>query len=136
MRCLCRMKWMLLCAILCFLSGPEAMPRQQNAGSELVHSSGIEIFHGYLIDLVCAKEEATRLAELGAHHTRKCLEMPACIKGGFGVLLSSNEVLSFDQRGNQLALALVSRRRHREKGFVIKVRGKYTDGCVEVFRID
>jgi hypothetical protein len=68
---------------------------QQNAGSRLLHSSRIETFHGYLIDLVCMKEEADQLEELGAKHTRKCLEMPACIRGGFGLLLSSNEVLSF-----------------------------------------
>jgi hypothetical protein len=96
---------------------------------------GKEIVRGYLVDLVCVKEEAGRLNDLGPNHTRKCLQMPACLQGGYAVLLPSNEVLAFDDRGNELARKLIAAR-HQEKGFLIKATGRREGKRLRVLRIE
>jgi hypothetical protein len=87
-----------------------------------------ESVRGYLVDTVCVKEEAAHLADLGVKHTRKCLQMLACRKSGYALLLPShnhnnNDVLRFDKRGNQLATRLVNGR-HAEGGWLLQVTGK------------
>lgn len=94
-----------------------------------------EAVRGYLVDLVCVKEEAGKLGQLGPNHTKKCLEMPACIQGGYAVLLPSNEVLAFDEHGNQLARKFVTAR-HQEKAFAIKVTGSREGSTFHVLRIE
>ena len=88
-----------------------------------------ESVRGYLVDTVCVKEEAAQLDALGIKHTRKCLQMPACRESGYALLLSSpnhkNDVLRFDDRGNQLAARLVNGR-HAEGGWLLRVTGKRT----------
>lgn len=86
-----------------------------------------ESVHGYLVDTVCVKEEAAQLAQLGAKHTKKCLEMPACRESGYALLLPShnNDVLHFDRRGNELAAKLVSGHRI-ESGWLLQATGKRT----------
>ncbi len=103
-------------------ANPDATPRK-------------EAVRGYLVDLVCVKEEAGKIAELGPNHTRKCLQMPACIQGGYAVLLPSNEVLAFDEHGNELARKLVASR-HQEKGFVVKATGTREGDHLHVLRIE
>ena len=39
-----------------------------------------ESVRGYLVDTLCAKEEAAQLAQLGLKHTKKCLA-DACLPG-------------------------------------------------------
>jgi hypothetical protein len=86
-----------------------------------------ESVRGYLVDTVCVKEEAAQLDALGIKHTRKCLQMPACRESGYALLLSSpnhkNDVLRFDDRGNQLAARLVNGR-HAEGGWLLQATGK------------
>jgi hypothetical protein len=90
---------------------------------------------GHLVDMVCVKEEAARLPELGPRHTRKCLQMPACRESGYGLLLPSNEVLRFDQRGNDLATKLVSER-HPESGWLLRAQGKQAGGMFAVTTLE
>jgi hypothetical protein len=77
---------------------------------------------GYLVDMVCVREEAGKLPDLGPKHSRKCLQMPACVASGYAILLPSNEVLKFDARGNDLTARLV-RAGHRDTGWLVKVTG-------------
>jgi len=98
-------------------------------------STGRETLRGYLVDLVCVKEEAGKLSELGPSHTRKCLQMPACVQGGYAILLPSNEVLAFDDHGNELARKRVGSG-HQEKGWLVKVTGVRTANQLRVLRIE
>jgi hypothetical protein len=86
-----------------------------------------ESVRGYLVDTLCAKEEAAQLAQLGLKHTKKCLTMPACRESGYALLLpsSNNHVLHFDKRGNDLAAKLVSERR-LESGWLLRATGRRT----------
>lgn len=94
-----------------------------------------ESVRGYLLDTVCIKEEAGKLPDLGPNHTRKCLQMPACVQGGYAVLLPSNEVLTFDEHGNELARKLIASS-HKEKGFAIKATGIREGDHFRVLRIE
>lgn len=79
---------------------------------------------GYLVDSVCVKEESAQLTQLGSKHTRKCLQMPPCRESGYALLLPpNNDVLHFDQRGNDLALKLVNAQ-HLESGWLLQVTGQ------------
>ena len=94
-----------------------------------------EILRGYLVDLVCVKEEASRLSNLGATHTRKCLQMPVCNQGGYALLLPSNEVLAFDNRGNELARKLIAAGR-QERSIIIKATGIREGSTFHVLRME
>src|SRR5438270_14102219 len=83
---------------------------------------GKETVSGYLVDLVCVKEEAGKVADFGPGHSKKCLEMPVCSRGGYAILLPSKEVLSLDDRSNELARKLISNS-HKENGFALKATG-------------
>jgi hypothetical protein len=109
-------------APLAHAANPDAAPRK-------------EAVRGYLVDLVCVKEEAGKLDVLGPNHTKKCLQMPACVQGGYAVLLPSNEVLAFDEHGNELARKLVASR-HQEKGFVVKATGTREGDLLHVLKIE
>jgi hypothetical protein len=87
-----------------------------------------ESVRGYLVDTVCVKEEAAQLSVLGSKHTKKCLQMPACRESGYALLLASsnnNDVLRFDNRGNDLAGKLVDSHRV-ESGWLLQATGKRT----------
>ena len=62
---------------------------------------------GYLIDLACARERKDEEPDLGAKHTKKCMQMPACDRSGFGLLTDANELLPFDENGNSRVRALL-----------------------------
>jgi hypothetical protein len=94
-----------------------------------------ETVRGYLVDLVCVKEEAGKFPGFGPNHSRKCLLMPACSRRGYAVLLPSSEVLSFDDHGNELARKLIASR-HQEKGFVVKATGTRQGDHFLVMRIE
>jgi hypothetical protein len=81
-----------------------------------------ETLRGYLVDLVCMKEESGKVVDFGPNHTKKCLQMPACSQGGYALLLPSKEVLVFDDNGNTLARKLIAAR-NQEKGFIVKATG-------------
>jgi hypothetical protein len=68
----------------------------------------------------CLRQGRNRkIPDLGPNHTRKCLQMPACIQGGYAILLPSNQELAFDYHGNELAQKWLASQ-HQEKGIVIK----------------
>lgn len=98
--------------------------------ADLAPKTGLqESVRGYLVDTLCVKEEAAQLAGLGPKHTRKCLQMPACRKSGYALLLPShnNDVLRLDKRGNDLAAKLINAG-HLESGWLLRATGKRTGG--------
>src|SRR5690242_12841628 len=97
---------------------------------------GQESVRGYLVDMLCVKEEAAHLAELGPRHTKKCLQMPACRQSGYALLLpSTHDVLRLDQRGNELAAKLLDSHR-LESGWLVQVRGKRSDDQFAVIALE
>lgn len=123
-RCIVYQLLLVLCLPLCLGAAPKS------AGT-----AGKEVLRGYLVDLVCVKEEAGKIPDLGPNHTRKCLQMPACIQGGYAILLPSNQVLAFDANGNELARKFLNSRR-QEKGIVVKATGLRDGDTFRVQRIE
>lgn len=105
------------------------------AATDSAGSPHREILRGYLVDMVCMKEEAGKFTDFAPNHSKKCLQMPACIQGGYGILLSSKEVLPFDNHGNELAKKLIASHR-QEKGFVVRATGVRQGSRFDVTRIE
>jgi hypothetical protein len=83
---------------------------------------------GYLIDISCGLERSTQEPDLGPKHTKKCLQMPACDRSGFGILVdTTNDLLTFDEDGNRQVRALIAKT-NRQADFRITIVGlKYAD---------
>ena len=62
---------------------------------------------GYLVDLACAKEEG-QTPGFGAKHSKMCLQMPECVKSGYGVLTEDKKVIKFDAASNAKAKQFIS----------------------------
>src|SRR5258708_19858515 len=54
---------------------------------------------GYLVDLACSREEGQNPG-FGAGHSKMCLQMPECVKSGYGVLTDDKKVIKFDAPSN------------------------------------
>ena len=133
-----RILWLLFMVfsrIVCLWLLVLSVALSSGAAPGLASHLGKEVVRGYLVDLVCVKEEAGKFPDLGPNHTRKCLEMPACSQGGYAILLPSNQVLSFDQQGNELVRRWLKSGR-QEKGIMIKATGMREGQTFHVLRIN
>jgi hypothetical protein len=90
---------------------------------------------GYLIDITCARERKETEPDLGQKHTRKCLQMPACDRSGFGLLTDSNELLRFDETGNGKVRALVTKT-NRKSNLRVIVQGIVENGILKIKHIE
>lgn len=109
-------------------------PSQWTTAASGSPSPGKETVSGYLVDLVCVKEEGGKVADFGPDHSKKCLQMPVCLRGGFAILLPSREVLSLDESSNELARKVISNSQ-KEKGFVVKATGIRQGSFFHVLRM-
>ena len=82
---------------------------------------------GYLIDVACAAERKATETDLGERHTRKCMEMPACERSGFGLLTDDNQFFPFDEDGNRKARALLDHTDQNERLRVVVYGAKFKD---------
>jgi len=108
--------------IICFIFAGSALGLPANSPKK-PPAEKAEVVNGYLVDMVCVRDEAAHLAELGPRHTTKCLKMPACHDSGYALLLPSNEVLRLDPRGNELAARLIGTT-HRDGDWKMRATGK------------
>lgn len=90
---------------------------------------------GYLIDLTCAHERQPKEADLGEKHTKKCMQMPDCDRGGFGLLTDKSELLVFDEAGNRRVRLLLQQTK-QENHLRAVVRGTKSNDVLKVSRID
>jgi hypothetical protein len=91
--------------------------------------------HGYLVDIACATDRASKLSSLGLKHTKKCLQMPACEHSGYGLLTADQKVLKFDSKGNEQAKRLIAVSK-REKNWTVTVTGPQQGDTIQVSRIE
>ena len=62
---------------------------------------------GYLVDVACASEDGQKDG-FGATHTKECLQMPDCVKTGYGVLTDDKKFIRFDAAGNAQAKKFIA----------------------------
>src|SRR5262244_2013481 len=89
---------------------------------------------GYLVDLECARAEGAK-AGFGAEHTKECLQMPDCVKGGYGVLTPDKKIIRFDNAGNDQAKKFIATMK-KEKDIKVTVTGAVTGGSMTVSKIE
>lgn len=89
---------------------------------------------GYLIDLACARERKDEEPDLGQKHTKKCMQMPACDRSGFGLLTDANDLLPFDENGNTKVRALLQQTNQTGHLRVV-VQGTKTNDVLQVTKI-
>lgn len=87
--------------------------------------------NGYLVDISCATERSKELATLGVVHTKQCLQMPACVRSGYGLLTDDRKVIRFDQPGNEKVMMLVANA-EQKSDFRIKVSGLLDGDSLQV----
>ena len=90
---------------------------------------------GYLVDLACATSPDGQEANFGANHTKECLQMPDCVKGGYGVLTPDKKVVRFDAAGNDQAKKFIADLK-KEKDIKVAVTGAVTGNSMSVSKIE
>jgi hypothetical protein len=89
---------------------------------------------GYLIDLTCARERKAEEKDLGQKHTKKCMQMPICDRGGFGLLTAANDVLVFDEDSNQKVRTLL-KQTTQESDLRVVVQGTMANDTLHIKNI-
>jgi hypothetical protein len=90
---------------------------------------------GQLVDISCATEKAEDLGYMRTQHTKRCFQMPACVKSGYGILLPGDAVVKFDPSGNEQAQKLIQAST-RDKDWRITVRGHQSGDVLQVTKIE
>jgi hypothetical protein len=89
---------------------------------------------GYLVDLACAKEEG-QTPGFGAKHSKMCLQMPECVKSGYGVLTDDKKVIKFDAASNDKAKRFVAALK-KNKDIKVNVTGTVDGERIAVSKIE
>jgi hypothetical protein len=63
-----------------------------------------QTINGYLVDVACARENATNPEPgFAAKHDKGCLQMPECVQTGYAILTEDNKIVKFDKQSNETA---------------------------------
>jgi hypothetical protein len=89
---------------------------------------------GYLVDLACSSEEGQKPG-FGAKHSKECLQMPECVKSGYGVLTDDKKVIKFDAASNARAKRFIAGLK-KTKDIKVNVTGTVKDEKIAVSKIE
>ena len=89
---------------------------------------------GYLVDLACASEEGQKPG-FGAKHSKMCLQMPECVKSGYGVLTDDKKVIKFDAASNAKAKQFIAGMK-KDKDIKVNVTGTVNGERMTVSKIE
>jgi hypothetical protein len=89
---------------------------------------------GYLVDLACAAEEGQRPG-FGAKHSKECLQMPDCVKSGYGLLTDDKKVIKFDAASNEKAKQFIADLQ-KNKDIKVNVTGTVNGDNITVTKIE
>lgn len=89
---------------------------------------------GYLVDLACASVDGQRPG-YGASHTKDCLQLPDCVKSGYGILTEDKQFIRFDKAGNDQAQKFIADLK-KEKDIKVTVTGTVSGTSMTVSKIE
>jgi hypothetical protein len=89
---------------------------------------------GYLVDLACAAADGQR-PDFGAKHSRGCLQMPDCVKSGYGLLTDDKKVIKFDAASNEKAKQFIADLQ-KKKDIKVNVTGTVSGDTIAVSKIE
>jgi hypothetical protein len=90
---------------------------------------------GVMVDVSCSIEQKEDPNYMRTKHSKKCFQMPACVKSGYAILTQDDKVIRFDAPGNALAQKLMAGTT-KENDFRIVVRGKLTGDELAVNKLE
>jgi hypothetical protein len=88
---------------------------------------------GTLVDMACAREDGSKPG-FGAKHSKDCLEMPDCVKSGYGLMTADKKVIKFDKAGNDQAKKFIAEMK-KAKDIQVEVTGAVTGDTMTVSKI-
>jgi len=115
---------LLLCLSTFALGGPNETPQAKKVKLK-----------GHMVDIACSNEQKDDPEYMRTKHSKKCFQMPACVKSGYAILTSDDKVIKFDANGNDLAQRLIASTR-KENDFRIVVRGKLSGEELQVNKLE
>jgi hypothetical protein len=89
---------------------------------------------GFLVDLACSAEEGGK-PNFGVKHTKDCLQMPDCVKSGYGVLTANKKVVKFDKAGNEQAKKFIDGL-NKSNDIKVTVEGEVKGDTMTVSKIE
>jgi hypothetical protein len=89
---------------------------------------------GHLVDLACAAEDGNKPG-FGEKHSKGCLQMPDCVKSGYGVLTEDKKVIKFDAAGNEKASKFIDGLQ-KKNDIKVSVTGNLDGDRITVSKID
>ena len=107
-------------------AGPSLYARSNHA--ERVH------LHGTLIDMTCWNDRAGDTATLLREHTKRCLQMPDCIRSGYAVVTSDGKVYKMSPASDESTTRWIAATQH-DANWLVDVRGHIQDGLFDVTKI-
>jgi hypothetical protein len=82
----------------------------------------------------CARAEGAK-AGFAAEHTKECLQMPDCAKGGYGVLTDDKKIIMFDAASNEQAKKFIAALK-QAKDVKVTVTGARNGDSMTVSKIE
>lgn len=89
---------------------------------------------GYLVDIACATEEGQR-PNFGIKHSKMCLQMPECVKSGYGLLTDDKKVIRFDAASNEKAKQFITELK-KNNDIKVNVTGTINGDQMSVSKIE
>jgi len=91
-------------------------------------ANATETWSGILVDSMCHAKDVSS-------HTRTCALSPRCSGSGFGLVLSDDKFLKFDEAGNAKALSALKASK-KESDLRAKITGTIEGGVIKVETVE
>lgn len=90
--------------------------------------------HGTLIDLTCWNDRTGDAATLLREHTKRCMQMPDCIRSGYAVVTPDGKVYKLDPASNESTTKWIAATT-QDANWRVDVKGRVQDGLLDVTKI-
>ena len=103
-----------------------------------LHASNVQgkkvHLHGALIDMTCWNDRTGDTATLLHEHTKRCLQMPDCIRSGYAVVTPDGKVYKMDPASNESTTKWIAATQ-QDANWRVDVKGRVQDGLLDVTKI-
>jgi hypothetical protein len=90
--------------------------------------------HGTLIDMTCWNDRSGDAQKLLREHTKRCLQMPDCIRSGYAVVTPDGKVYQMDPASNRTTTQWIAATSH-DANWRVDVKGRVQNGLLDVSKL-
>lgn len=90
--------------------------------------------HGTLIDMLCWTDRSGDAQQLLREHTKRCLQMPDCIRSGYAIVTPDGKVYPMDPTSNEAATKWIAATSH-DANWRVDVKGRVQNGLLDVSKL-